>query len=400
MSLKKPLTLRRRRRLLLGVPPGTLPELAQAPKPRVRVLAYGPRNFEEKELDNIGLIREFKEHWPVVRVNVDGLGDTALIQQLGEMFNLHALSLEDVLTLNQRPKVEQYNEYLFMVLRMMEPGDTSDTEQIGLFTGEGFVLTFQEHVGDCFEPVRKRIRESKGRLRTAGADYLSYSLLDAIVDSYFPQFDSFSERLEQLEDEILFRPTTESAAKLHHLKQELSTLRRIIWPSREAVNALLRGSGPFLSDVTRVYLRDCYDHLIEISDMIDTFRDLTTSLLDVYLSSVSNRMNEIMKVLTIISTVFIPLTFVAGVYGMNFSYDSSPYNMPELHSRWGYPTVVLVMTLIAALELLLFWRKGWIGGSGVIRKPRKRRRRRGDPAQSPTTMESTAASVGNKGEPR
>lgn len=349
--------------ILPGRPPGTLPEHPDSQKPQIHVIAYSPTELKEADIEDTADIRAYLERWPVVWINVDGLGDTETIRQLGELFGLHGLALEDTLTLHQRPKIEEYEGHLFWVVRMLEPDLPVRTEQLSIFFDKNFVLTVQEHPGDCLDPVRKRIRESGGRVRKAGADYLAYCLVDAVIDAYFPLLDDFSERLEAFETEALVQPSRHTVAKLHRGKRDLLAVRRAISPLREAINMLLRDDNDVMSETTRLYLRDSYDHTIQILELVETYREITAGLLDVYLTSVSNRTNDIMKVLTIIATVFIPLSFLTGIYGMNFDFESSPFNMPELHWRFGYPTFLLLAGLVAGLELFLFWRKGWLGGS-------------------------------------
>jgi len=365
----KPRRQRRRPRSSPGAPPGTLTVDPEAPKPFIRVMGYdqgefAEGEFAEGEVTDVQTLRDYLARWPVTWVNVDGLGDAETIRRIGELFGLHHLALEDVLTLHQRPKVEEYAEHLFLVVRMLEPGVAVQTEQISMFLGDRFVLTLQEHQGDCLDPIRKRIREAKGRIRTMGADYLAYALLDAVVDAYFPYLDDLSDRVEALEAEVLARPTPETVAKIHEFKRNLLTIRHVISPLREAINALLRDEAQAFSETTRVYLRDCYDHSIQVLEMVETYREVVGGLLDIYLSSVSNRMNEIMKVLTIIGTIFIPLSFLAGVYGMNFDPGASPWNMPELGWRWGYPVFLGLALGVALIELVFFWRRGWLGGDG------------------------------------
>ena len=347
-------TGRKRTRRSRGAPPGTLAVDPSAPQPVVRVMAYGPDQCIEQEIHALEELRDSLATWPVVWVNVDGLGDAETIATLGEIFRLHQLALEDVVSVHQRSKVEQYDGFQFVVVRMPSLGERLETEQVSLFLGEKFVLTFQERVGDCLDPVRDRIRKAKGRIRQAGADYLTYCLIDAIVDGYFPVLEQYGEQLEALEDEIVERPTAQTVGRIHEIKRDLLTLRRAVWPMREAVNVLTRDPTPLITGETRIYLRDCYDHAIQILDLVETYRELGSGLHDVYLSSVSNRMNEVMKVLTIIATIFIPLTFVTGVYGMNFEH------MPELKWPWAYAVVWGVMIVVGGSMFLHFRKKKWL----------------------------------------
>jgi len=350
-----------RRRSRPGAPPGTLIADPQAHGSAIHMIAYGPDAIDEREGCTAADIRAARARAPVVWINVDGLADIALIEELGNIFGLHGLALEDVVNVHQRPKAEEYDDHVFVVLRMITGSDGAETEQLSLFLGAGFVLTFQERPGDCLDPVRERLRRGKGQVRGAGADYLAYTLIDAVIDAYFPVLEGHGEVLEDLEDEVVARPRAELVAELHAMKRSLLTLRRAIWPQREMVNALVREESPFISHQTSYYLRDCYDHTIQLLDLVETYREIATGLVDVYLSSMSARLNEIMKVLTVIATIFMPLGFIAGVYGMNFD-RASPWNMPELGWRFGYPFALAVM-LAAAVGLIIFFRRrGWLGG--------------------------------------
>src|SRR4030095_7850244 len=239
-----------------------------------------------------------------------------------------------------------------------------DTEQLSIFLGRNYVLTFQEHPGDCFDTVRDRISKAGGRIRNCGPDYLAYALIDAFIDDYFPVLEKYGERLEELEDEVITRADTQVIAQIHQVKRDLLVLRRAIWPLREAVNSLVRDPTPLISEETRIYLRDCYDHAVQLIDLLENYREIASSLVEVYLSSVSNRLNEIMKVLTIFTVVFIPLNFIASIYGMNFNTESSPWNMPELNWRYGYPFTLGLMAAVALSMLIFFRKKKWIR-SGV-----------------------------------
>ena len=352
-----------RRRTPPGTVPGTLIVDPHAPQPIIRVVAYGPHKMVEEELHDVDAVRTFLAQWPVTWVHVEGLGNAEIIAQLGQMFGLHRLALEDVVNVHQRPKIEEYPDYLFSVARTVRRvggGEALAMEQFSLFLGLNFVLTFDERPGDCFDPVRERLRRQHGRIREAGADYLAYALLDTIVDCYFPLLEQYGEQLEDLEETIIAQPSHSVVATIHALKRDLLSLRRAIWPQRETFNTLLRDETPLLTDETRLHLRDCYDHTVQLIDLIETYRELGSDLMDIYLSSVSNRTNETMQVLTVIATIFIPLTFITGVYGMNFAPEMSPWNMPELSWYWGYPLVLALMAVVAAGQLFFFWRKGWL----------------------------------------
>jgi len=360
-------TTRHKPRFHRQTPPGAAPGVVKvdpsSPQPVIQVMAFGSNDLREIQVADPAEIVELREKWPIVWVNVDGLGDARTISRLGEIFGLHRLALEDVVNVHQRAKVEDYSDHLFIVARMATWKGRLETEQVSLFLGANFVVTFQESLpGDSFDPVRARLRQVAGAIRSAGADYLAYALLDAVIDGYFPLLEHYGERLDELEDEILAGVDHEtSIAKVHQIKRELRFLRRMVWPHREAIHSLTRDTTPLVSPETRLYLRDCYDHTIQIIDLLETDRELGADLSDLYLSHLSQRTNEVVKVLTIITTIFIPLSFIAGVYGMNFDSDSSPWNMPELRSYWGYPATLLVMALATVGLLILFRRKGWLG---------------------------------------
>jgi len=358
MSARTSRTRRRRqplRRAVPGTSPGQLTPPPDALHPIVSLFGYGPDEHLELADADPEAVREALARWPVVWVNVDGLGDPDLVARLGALFGLHRLALEDVVHVHQRPKVEHYTDHIYIVLRLPDPGaEGLESEQISLFLGHNFVLTFQERPGDAFAPVRERIRGGKGRLRAAGPDYLAYALIDAGVDSNFPVLESLGEQLEDMELEIVDRPGRGAVVALHAIRRSLLNLRRGIWPMREMLGALSRDADPLVGDETRLYLRDCYDHAVQIIDLLETYREIAAGLLDVYLSSVSNRMNEIMKVLTIISTLFIPLTFIVGIYGMNFHF------MPELQWRWSYPILWGIMLSVVVGMLYYFRRKKWL----------------------------------------
>ncbi len=358
------------RRTAPGAMPGQFIADPEAPFPEIRVLAWSDGTFLEKGSIPVENLRKLMEEWPMVWVNVDGLGDAGTLQKIGEIFGIHKLALEDVIHVHQRSKVEDYVNQLFIVARMLFDGDDNvRTEQISIFLSGGKVLTFQERKGDCLEPVRERIRKGKGIIRSAGADYLAYAILDAVVDAWFPLLEKYGDFLEGLEDEVLETPDKETVGKIHQVKRDLLEIRRTIWPMRETMSSLFREETQ-ISKETHVFLRDCYDHVIQILDIVESYRDIASGLMDLYLSSVSNRMNEVMKVLTIIATIFIPLTFIAGIYGMNFNPNASPFNMPELNWRYGYPAVLVIMAVVGVVMSLFFFRRGWLG-EGKRKKRRK-----------------------------
>ncbi len=343
----------------VGLSPGTILHTGKRKvgKARITLIDYDESHVEERELERIEEAFPYRDEGSVTWVNIDGLHQTEIIEAIGEHYGLHPLVLEDLVNTGQRPKVEEYEGYVFIVLRMVtyDPGthDIED-EQVSLILGKNFVISFQEREGDIFDPVRERIRNEKGRLRRSGADYLAYALMDAIVDHYFVILEGLGEMIESVEEELVTNPTVQTLQVIHTLKREMIGLRRSVWPLREILSRLQRGESPLFQQATLVYLRDVYDHTIQVIDTVESLRDMVTGMLDTYLSSISNRMNEVMKVLTIIATIFIPLSFIAGLYGMNF------VNIPELQLPWGYFMALMFMAGVAVLMLLYFrWRR-WL----------------------------------------
>jgi magnesium transporter len=362
-----------------GTDPGTLIADPQALAPRVLAIGYGTRPggaplHEEIPNATIEQIKELRDRTAQVWVNVDGLADADLVRRIGELFGLHKLALEDVLSTHQRAKVDQFGDHLFIVLREPLPPngadridpdrlDTShfDTDQVSMFLGRNFLVSFQEKYGDCLGPVRDRIRQNRGKVASSGPDFLAYSIIDAIVDAYFPVLEYFGEMLEDLEDEAVSLPSRETVQKIHQTKRELLTIRRAIWPAREAINILVRDESHLIQPETRVYIRDVYDHMVQLIEVLENYRELGSDLMDIFLSSQSNKLNEVMKVLTVIATIFMPLSFLVGVWGMNFDPDKSPWNMPELRWRYGYPFAWAVILLTVVGMLFWYHRRGWIG---------------------------------------
>lgn len=348
-----------------GASPGTLRASPDAPaEVKITAIHYSSDHFTEEEVLDLDAYLNQQPGEGILWLNIDGLGDVTVLERLGNHYGLHPLCLEDVLNVPQRPKLEDYDAYEFLVFRMALLQElqelTGQTEQISLFLGPTYVLTFQEQIGDVFEPVRERLRQKRGRIRHSGADYLAYALLDAAIDGFFPVLEELSERLEQLEESVLSEPNPGNLQEIYRVRRALTNLRRAVWPAREAINSFARTDSALVSDQTRLFLRDCYDHILQVIDVLESYRDLAGGLMDTYLSSQSNRMNEVMKVLTIIATIFIPLTFIAGIYGMNFNAQRSPWNMPELSWYWGYPFSLLLMLGIAIVLVLFFRRRGWL----------------------------------------
>ena len=343
----------------VGAAPGTLVHVGEkkVEKSTITVLDYDETQVTESELEAVAACASYKDSPTVTWINVEGLHEVETLRELGECFGLHPLALEDILHTSQRPKIEDYDDYLYIVGRVIRYDEADDelrSEQLSLIVFRGAVISFQEGGGDIFGAVRTRIRANKGRIRKMGADYLMYSLLDAVVDGCFVALEQMGVRIEALEEEVITDPKRSTMVTIHQLREQTALLRRAIWPLREVVHFLERGETPLLRESTGMYVRDLYDHTIQVVETTESFRDLLSGMADMYLSSVSNRMNEVMKVLTIIATIFIPLTFIAGIYGMNFQY------MPELQWPWGYPLVLGVMLAVTAVMLFYFRRRDWL----------------------------------------
>jgi magnesium transporter len=296
----------------------------------------------------------------VTWVSVEGLGDAAMIKKLGAHLNLHPLALEDVVNVHQRPKVDNYGDQLFVVMRADGSDEGFDTRQIGMFLGKRYVVSFQESRIHGFTEVARRLEQNEPQLRGSGADYLLYCLIDAVIDDYFPLLEDYGDRLDALDNEVSTKPRKNIVAEVHSLRQELLAVRRAVWPIRDAINTLLRDHSDKICNETRFYFRDCYDHAIQLIDVIETDREMCNGARDYYLSIISNRMNEIMKVMIVISTLFMPLSFIAGVYGMNFNTEVSHWNMPELNWQLGYPFSLALMGLTTIGLLVYFWRNKWL----------------------------------------
>lgn len=330
---------------------------------RVKAMRYSPAELQERDLKSPHEIAALRVPGSILWIDIDGIGDPRWLQTVGEVFALHPLALEDSVHVHQRAKVEEYGDHLFIVVRMASRSDQLSTEQVSVFLGSDFVVTVQQLPdGDCLDPVRQRLRTNSGRIRKSGTDYLTYSLIDAVIDSYFPVLEQYGEDLDTL-DNRADGASPEVLDKLHSIRQELLQLRRAAWPHRDALNALQRHESGLIKPETKVFLRDCYDHSVQIIDVLETQREMCADLRDLVLTMVGQRTNEIMRVLTIMSSIFIPLSFIAGVYGMNFDTRVSPWNMPELGWRFGYPFALGIMAATAGTLLLFFARKGWFGRS-------------------------------------
>lgn len=340
-----------------GAPPGTVVYSGKdtAEKVKITLIEYNETQFIEKNFYDFAECLESVDPSMVKWINVDGIHKVELIEAIGKHYNIHALTLEDIVNTNQRSKFEDYDTYVVSIMKMIYYDEEIRSEQLTVILMEGMVISFQEiHGGDAFDMIRNRIRQGKGRIRKMGADYLAYALLDAVVDCYFTILEKFGDRIELLEEELMEEPTKETLKQLHFMKREMIFLRKAVWPMRELINNLERSETVLIKPTTDIYLRDLHDHAVRVIDTVETFRDLLSGMMDIYLSSVSNRMNEVMKVLTIITTIFVPVTFIVGVYGMNFDF------MPELHSKWGYPLTWFVIVVTIGSLLIYFRRKKWM----------------------------------------
>jgi len=347
-----------------GTPPATLLARKEAVdrKPVITLFVYDEESVLETAIDSIEELEQRLDPEKVNWINVDGLSDIDLLQFLGKRFGLHPLALEDVVNTSQRPKLEQYDDHLFIVSEMVyfDGSHKLTAEQLSIFLGSNFVITLQEETGeDWFEIIRSRLRSGRGYVRKMKSDYLAYAILDAIVDHLFPVLEVIGDQLNESEEELLGRPSRESLRSIYNVQRLLLQFRRAAWPHREIFNGMLRDETGLIHSETRVFLRDCYDHATQIIDMVETYRDLAAGLMDVHFASIDSRTNEIMRVLTVVSVFFLPLTFLAGVYGMNFNTDSK-WNLPELNWHFGYLYFWGVCLVIALTMFLFFKRKRWI----------------------------------------
>jgi magnesium transporter len=343
-----------------GLPPGTLVHVGteKVAESRMRILDYDENFVRENKEATLSECLTLRDSETVTWIDIEGLRDIPLLESLGSCYGLHPLILEDILNTDQRPKADDMESYIYVVIKMLDFDPASleiVSEQVSIVLGRNYVISLQEgREGDLFDPLRERIRSGKGRLRKTGPDFLAYSLLDTIIDHYFLILEKFAERIEGLEEDLIQDPRPEILNQIHHLKREMIFLRKSAWPLREVVNILEKSDSPLIHPATKIFLRDIYDHAIHIIDSIETYREMLSSMLDIYLSSVSNRMNQVMKVLTVIATIFMPLTFLAGIYGMNFKF------MPELAWPWGYPLVLVIMLGVGAVMVYFFKKKNWL----------------------------------------
>lgn len=342
-----------------GLQPGALIYIGEqkVEKVRIRVIDYDKNNLQEHEFETIEECFPFKNKSSISWINIDGLHDIEILRKLGAEFGIHNLVLEDVLNTDLRPAIDDYGDYIYITLKMLYYDETRNVimeEQLSLVLFENMVISFQERVGDTFEPVRNRIRGGKGRIRNVGADYLAYALIDAVVDNYFYVLEKLGECIEGLEDELMNDTSDKTLRNIHSLKREMVLLRKFIWPVRELVNEFDRTESALIDKSTLLYVRDLYGHAVQLIDTLEAYRDMVSGMLDTYLSISGNKMNEVMKTLTIMASIFIPLTFIAGLYGMNFD------NMPELHKQWGYPVVLGIMVVVALCLIYYFKKKKWL----------------------------------------
>ena len=345
------------RRGTLGGSPGQILVDPDAPRPKIHVFGYGAEGIEEKEVAEVGEIRPFLDRYSVTWVNVDGLGDPGLLTELGELFGVHPLALEDVVNIPQRPKVEAYDDQLFIVVHMLSRAGSLGREQLSLYLGDRFLLSFQEHEGDPLDPVRDRLRSGRGRIRHRGPDYLAYTLIDSVLDHYFPVLEDLQENLSRLEDELRV-PGPDPLRRVQDAREELLQVQRATSPLREVTRSLASAEWPLVDERTRKYFRDCHDHAISATEILEGCRQVASGLMDIHLSTLSHQVNTTMKVLTVIATIFMPLSFIAGVYGMNFN-PELPGNMPELGWPYAYVGVLGAMAAIGIGLLVYFRRKGW-----------------------------------------
>lgn len=346
----------RKRHTKIGARPGTLVMHPEAEPVSLRAFVYDAHSLDEPTLAGIDDVPQLLDCGRKVWLDVSGLGSEDVLRKLGEFFRIHPLALEAVVNVPQRPKIEEYDEHLLLITQMVRATNAThiEHEQVSILLGKNYVVTFQERCGDVFDPVRARLRRGGGPIRKLGSDYLAYALIDAVIDGYYPVLEKLGDALEDLEKEIVEQPRPANLQIIHRAKRELLAIRRGIWPQREKLNTMIRDEIGFISDEVRVYLRDCYDHCVQIMDVVESYRELASGLMDVYISSVGFRQNEIMKVLTVTASIFIPLTFLAGIYGMNFEY------MPETKWEWSYPIFLVILGVLGTLMYIYFRRRGWI----------------------------------------
>jgi magnesium transporter len=358
------------RQTVPGTKPGTLSIASDALPTTIHVMAYDRDRLVEQSLDDPRLLQTLIGNWPVVWIDVVGLGDEAVLRDLAQVFHIHPLALEDIVHVHQRAKIDAYEEHLYCVLRIPDASQDHLTEQFSVVLGRNYVVTFQERPGDSFDLIRAGIRAEHSVTRHGlAADYLAYRLIDAAIDAYFPVLERIGDQLDRLDDPAAVAESTAGFSELHVVRRELLLLRRAVWPLRDMISVLRSETTPYVSDATRVYLRDCYDHAVQLIDLLESYRDIAGDVRDYYLNAISNRMNEIMKTLTVIATIFLPLSFIAAVFGMNFDPEASAWNMPELKWRFGYVYALALMAAVATGLILFFKRRGWLRTSMAAQSP-------------------------------
>jgi len=343
----------------LGLPPGAIVHIGNKimEKVKIDVIDYNEEHFQEKEIKSVEECFPYKDKPTITWINIGGVHEVKVIENIGRHFNLHPLILEDIVDTDQRPKIKDFGNYIFIILKMLyydKKGNEMKVEQVSLILGKNYVISFQEREGDVFNFIRERIRNNIGRIRKLGADYLVYSLMDAIVDNYFTIIEMLDEKIENLEEKVTINPNPSNVQEIHKLKRDLIFLRKSVWPLREVISFLEKAESPLMLESTNIYLLDVYGHTIQVMDTVETLRDIISGILEIYLSSINTKMNEIMKMLTIIATIFIPLTFITGIYGMNFQ------NMPEIKWFWGYPVILLGMLIIGIVMVIFFKKRKWM----------------------------------------
>ncbi len=361
LGSKKPRKRVKRHTRKTGLPPGSLVYVGDQPTSgraaAITLFDYDGDHCDEATIEKIEECARFKDSDSVTWINIDGIHEVEVLERIGHIFGLHALVLEDILNTDQRPKVEDHGHYLYVVVKMLSFGDLQHeiaSEQLSLVLGPNFLLSFQDKPGDVLDPLRQRIRHARGRIRKTGTDYLLYALLDTVIDNYFLVLDKVGDRVEEIEDSVAIRPKSDTLPAIHALKRQVIMFRKAVWPMRELVTSLWHGESELIRESTRVYLRDLHDHVAQIIDGIDANRDMLSSSLDVYLSNISNRTNGIMKVLALFSAIFMPLTFITGIFGMNFK------NFPELDWKYGFQATIAIMFVLGVGMLWFFWRKKWL----------------------------------------
>jgi len=349
----------RKRHPPVGSRPGTLVAPEGSPRPKIRVMTYSVDSLDEFDVTDVDALAHVTAPGRVAWIDIQGLGDEPLLRRVAEIFDIHVLTLEDIVNAPQRPKAEEFAKQLLLITRMATIKEqATEVEQVSVLVGEGYVISVQETYGDCLDPVRQRIRDGRGHIRSAGPSYLAYAIVDTIIDGYYPVIERLTTRIMKIEDRVLTNASSGLLHALNRIKTDLLIIRRGVWPQQETISRLLRDQSRFIPEGVRPFWRDTLDHCSQLVDVVDSHRELANGLMNTYLSVSSNRTNEVMKVLTIMASIFIPLTFVAGIYGMNFR------EMPELEKHGAYPIVLGVMALMAGGMLLFFRQRGWLGGDG------------------------------------